>query len=601
MLRVSRKLTPQEESESVQSTSKIPCGVKRSRKSGRFRRKRPRKVPKRYRDDSANATRQGSAATTKTESKTSPDDCSMNQGAVLAAGEVETPESGDGGVSRSPEEICVSPHKTVAMPRRKRIKTNALQMKAGGHCTDVASAKPVCGRLFKAGTRGAAAWDACGGVIMEYLGAGEVLRLSPDNIDIWDSVAAWTLVACGLTKVHEAARVRALARDYPQARGALNEWMSKGFRGALTSLSDADCEGAVKALRRTAYQARREKIFVAKDPKWLKRHKDLRKTYFPILCNWLVELHFELFGDHARRFQCDSPLTPIQRAMKYLFLYLSRSKEAVFSNRLQLVGVSCYQISIEFTLGRSETEKLKLDAKRYAYYTDDAYQPEEVKEMTEKIRDVVKARHQELNSLPGGVRSHLALGHSEPFMVRTPTEAFEEIIETMRRESGARLPLLTRMFAYYAIDLAMHDTEFSTVVSSRIAAAAVAFACKRTGVKFDNAMLLARANVLEPFLAFDEKHINQLYEGARLQETGSTGFNTQVLPKYSMIVKHYQSKFIQWFQGQLQPRFKRNVIGRRRHKLVLSKELSASAGSHSERGKMELEVAESSRDASCGK
>lgn len=337
-------------------------------------------------------------------------------------------------------------------------------------------------------------------------------------------------------------------------------------------------------------QAYRPYFFTPSDTQWREIHKELSETFFPILCNWLIELHFELFGDHMRRFQCDSPLIPIQRAMKYLFLYLSCSKEAVGSSHLQLVGASCYQISIELALGRSETEKLKLDAKRYAYYTDNAYKPKQVKNMTKNVRTVIEARHQEFNNLLGNMRSlHAVDKHSEAFRVHTPTEALQDIIEMMRSESGEPIPLLTRLFASYAIDIAMHDTAFSTVVPSRIAAAALVFACKKTKPLLNVAMILNRVSGLDAFLALDEKRIERIFRVAQLHEADRPGLDTQVLPRYSMVVTHYQSKFIQWVQGQLRPRFKRNVFGPRGHKTVLSAHSDSSSAAHGARRHLNMQ------------
>eukprot|EP00954_Amorphochlora_amoebiformis_P011416 893699-Amorphochlora_amoeboformis.AAC.1 len=57
---------------------------------------------------------------------------------------------------------------------------------------------------------------------------------------------------------------------------------------------------------------------------WLERHPGLIREYFPILCNWLVELHFELFKvmNHPRRLRCQSPLNPVHLATIIVYNFL---------------------------------------------------------------------------------------------------------------------------------------------------------------------------------------------------------------------------------------------------------------------------------------
>lgn len=400
---------------------------------------------------------------------------------------------------------------------------------------------------------------------MEYMSTHEILELSATHKDVRDSVATWAWITRGVADVKCDERIAALGRIFPQARIALETWASNQHRGALTLSFEPSVKDVIQYFRRTIFEFRRERAFLPKDMRWLKKHTDLRDHYFPILCDWLIELHFELFGDHARRLQCDSPLGPIHRSMRYLFFYLNCCKKEVLRERLQLVGVSCYSIAIELALGSSETRRHKLDAERYVHYTAGAYIATEVKDMTEKIKRLIKARYKELGNRSGGACSYLT--HLEPLMIRTPTEIIESIIDMMHRERNKRLDLLTRITAYYAIDLAMHDVRMSAVRSSRIAAAAVAVACKQTGVDIDRIMLSIRSGVDEQCLNVDEKRLSVLFENAKLQEIGDTGsesgFNTRVLPKHSTVVKHYRLKMIECFQGQLEPIFKKKVLTQR--------------------------------------
>eukprot|EP00954_Amorphochlora_amoebiformis_P009640 750260-Amorphochlora_amoeboformis.AAC.1 len=121
---------------------------------------------------------------------------------------------------------------------------------------------------------------------------------------------------------------------------------------------------------------------------WLDGHTNLRQSFFPILCNWLVELHFELFGKENRRLMSHDPLGPIHLAVKYLYKFMSIEK-GVSRSKLQLVGVSCYQVAINGLLNKRETAKLDLDSKRFAYYTDNAYSPTQVTSMTSHILDTL--------------------------------------------------------------------------------------------------------------------------------------------------------------------------------------------------------------------
>ena len=94
-----------------------------------------------------------------------------------------------------------------------------------------------------------------------------------------------------------------------------------------------------------------------KTDQWLYRHKQLRQRFLPILCNWLVELHFELFTKETRRLLCKDPLEPIHIAMKHLHRYMSVVDD-VHGSRLQLVGVSCYQITLWWLVSDKDLQKV---------------------------------------------------------------------------------------------------------------------------------------------------------------------------------------------------------------------------------------------------
>lgn len=270
------------------------------------------------------------------------------------------------------------------------------------------------------------------------------------------------------------------------------------------------------------YRKLHERRFVS-NADWMLKHRTLRKSFFPILCNWLVELHFELFGEYAQKLRYKySPLSTIHLAVKYIFKFLSL-KENITSNRLQLVGVSCYKIAAEKVLGEKENKRVGLDDKRYAYYTDNAYTAEEVRNMTEEIK----------NSLEWNLD------------VYTPSTAVHKLLEHL--DAG----ILTRLFANYIVDLTMHNTSNAEVISSQIAAAAtiVAFRLTKTccDVKKVEEFCHESTNQFKHVIDRMEK----LYAAALEQETGNSDNNTHHLPKLSMVIKHYQSKMIELIQGKL--------------------------------------------------
>mmetsp|Transcript_12261 Transcript_12261/g.30185 ORF Transcript_12261/g.30185 Transcript_12261/m.30185 type:complete len:514 (-) Transcript_12261:268-1809(-) len=285
-----------------------------------------------------------------------------------------------------------------------------------------------------------------------------------------------------------------------------------------------------------------EELFVTKKSNWLERHRTLRKSFFPILCNWLVELHFELFGDHSRTLMCRSPLNPIHLAMKYLFRFLDIGP-IITSNRLQLVGVACYQIAVDYALGENETKKLGLDSKRYAYYTDNAYKEQDVTEMTAKIKKTMKENRR--------------YTPKDELTVETPPKRLNELMRKINLESY-KLPVL---FGNYLVDLSMHDTYFSEITPSEIAAAAVLLACEKAEFKISSAQrkivyASCYTGKSSTKLTKVRKAMNGLYEGACKQETGMAIFNNQMLPKYSMVIKHYSTKFMEWVQGKLSPKYR---------------------------------------------
>eukprot|EP00470_Lotharella_oceanica_P011275 CAMPEP_0170180692 /NCGR_PEP_ID=MMETSP0040_2-20121228/22707_1 /TAXON_ID=641309 /ORGANISM="Lotharella oceanica, Strain CCMP622" /LENGTH=331 /DNA_ID=CAMNT_0010425419 /DNA_START=407 /DNA_END=1399 /DNA_ORIENTATION=+ len=228
---------------------------------------------------------------------------------------------------------------------------------------------------------------------------------------------------------------------------------------------------------------------------WTRKHPGLLRMFFPILCAWLVELHFELFGTDNRLWH--TPLTIVHAAMRYLFFFLSR-KQFVTSKQLQLVGVACYRIALDHEYGRGNILKLGLDDNKYAYYTDNAYTAEEVRQMCIDIRDTIPH-------------------HS----VCRPS-VLKELLHILDLNSDTIIVL----FSNYAVDLAMHHSKFYEVLASDVAAAAILFAYREAKGKHIDKISELRIlhyvwrqsiDELEPTV----KALQKLYHTATTYETGT--------------------------------------------------------------------------------
>lgn len=264
------------------------------------------------------------------------------------------------------------------------------------------------------------------------------------------------------------------------------------------------------------------------------RHKTLRQKFFPILVNWLVELHFELFGVNERRRQCKSPLKVIHLATRYLYQFLAVTKEEVESTMLQLVGVVCYRLAIEGTVSQPDLRRRGLTADRYAYYTDGAYTAKMVNSMTNRLRAALSKRQ----------RSPRAA---------TARAALEELIRRLR------LDTLTEMHARYIVDLTLHSAGFGVIRPSRVAAAAILVACETMDDELDKAVV--QRFTFESTYDLSELvfALRQVSLEARRQETGREREGLEdrnFLPSESMVIKHYRMKFVDLLHGHLEPKAK---------------------------------------------
>mmetsp|Transcript_22598 Transcript_22598/g.45400 ORF Transcript_22598/g.45400 Transcript_22598/m.45400 type:complete len:521 (-) Transcript_22598:141-1703(-) len=296
---------------------------------------------------------------------------------------------------------------------------------------------------------------------------------------------------------------------------------------------------------RKAFDRRYNEILFLPESDVPEKHRTLRRSFFPVLCNWLVELHFELFRDHERELMCHSALNPVHMSMKYLFRYLSTSPR-ITSNRLQLVGVSCYQIALNVAFGEVMTAYMGFDSKRCAYYTDNAYTADEVSNMTADIM-----RSLSINKSP-------YMPEGNPLSVFTPMEALRILLRTTGLESNH----LVVLFANFAVDLIMHDTRCFRIMPSEIASAAVDFACKEALLDLPDDSKTKR--LITEFcyqrnIKNISKAIKRIFKAAKKQETGR-GLNRQLLPAYSMVIKHYSSKLISWTRGSFSTSYRKSLF-----------------------------------------
>lgn len=429
-------------------------------------------------------------------------------------------------------------------------------------------------QLFPSGTLAATAWEKCGGRVLDFMSRDEIICLTTHSHDAWNSVAAWLRVA----DLSYDDRMEELAHCFPHASGALNAWASNQRRGALTPRIDPALTAVVQYLRRAFYQFRREashlptqqRSHLPTQQRWMQKHKNIRRTYFPILFDWLVELHFDLNEDDKRSFQRDSPLTVVHRAMKYLFFYLDTYETEQTNTQLQLVGVSCYSIALELAVGKSGVNKLNFDSKRYSYYTDYSFKPEEIENMTHNIKSALEDRFRRRETIPGGAHDRLVLGRSGPLLVETPAEALTRIESMINTRSGTRIDTLVHVLTSYVMDLLMHDAGVSFMRPSCVASAALAFACTLTGACIDREWLLICSNVKRESLERQEKYLGAIYTNAKIYEAGYRAVR-ELLPKKSVVIRYYRRKIIKCMKGMLEPRFKKNVLlGRSRPLGILS-------------------------------
>mmetsp|Transcript_11733 Transcript_11733/g.23116 ORF Transcript_11733/g.23116 Transcript_11733/m.23116 type:complete len:122 (-) Transcript_11733:102-467(-) len=117
--------------------------------------------------------------------------------------------------------------------------------------------------------------------------------------------------------------------------------------------------------------------------------------------------------------------------------------------------------------------------------------------------------------------------------------------------------------ANYAVDLSMHNSTSSGILPSKIAAAAVIFACKAAGLKcnpelktkiLDSCYNAATTDLFRITLAMD-----MLYQNACRHETGTTLLCRYSLPKNPMavVIRYYSKKFKHLLQNKAPSHHKR--------------------------------------------
>ncbi|GAB5368071.1 hypothetical protein AAMO2058_001286400 [Amorphochlora amoebiformis] len=246
---------------------------------------------------------------------------------------------------------------------------------------------------------------------------------------------------------------------------------------------------------------------------WLEKNPSLRSRFFPILVNWLVDLHLEIFRLHSSRQR--TALLPVHAAVKHLYMYLARVGNCE-SQGLQKVGVACYALAIRQLYPEAMLRKMDVNPSKFAYFTDEAYTPEEIQEATEAV---AKALPKPLDSVPPP----------------TAIEALDALLRSKkdRKDVGFSPPVLSPLvetLAFNIVDLSIHEDAFARELPSCVAAAAilaaVRIACSEGGGSLgigapiaDTKRLAATCCAPVEVLGVLERRLLKLFFRAKKRET----------------------------------------------------------------------------------
>mmetsp|Transcript_11269 Transcript_11269/g.27731 ORF Transcript_11269/g.27731 Transcript_11269/m.27731 type:complete len:557 (-) Transcript_11269:454-2124(-) len=310
--------------------------------------------------------------------------------------------------------------------------------------------------------------------VLQYLSLGDMSRLARCAKRFYFNPLVWKTFCKGL------------GLKAPSAPSVYLSWSKRGAERwdekvswQLTSVNSSgslfgkkvDGEDLSKAVKEAAYFREaaslrgRELLFVPSSTPiaaWLQKNPCLRSRFFPILVNWLVDLHLEIFRLHASARR--TALAPVHTAVKYLYIYLSRVGGCQ-SQGLQRVGVACYALAIRRAHRENTLRKIEVDDEKFAYFTDNAYTPQEIKATTDDVAS--------------------AIPHIPPLSPPTALEALEALLFGARSnskctkagEEGNTIKIasdeLVVAHAFYMVDLSIHEDTFACDLPSCVAAASL--------------------------------------------------------------------------------------------------------------------------------
>mmetsp|Transcript_23905 Transcript_23905/g.46864 ORF Transcript_23905/g.46864 Transcript_23905/m.46864 type:complete len:539 (-) Transcript_23905:199-1815(-) len=322
--------------------------------------------------------------------------------------------------------------------------------------------------------------------------------------------------------------------------GGWEELRLKGPVRALANNGNSAASSAVAAYYRRAAKLRwREMAFMPPgegSTAWLDCNPCLRSRFFPILINWLVDLHLEIFRLHSSRRR--SALAPVHVAVKYLYMYLSRVGGCQ-SQGLQRVGVACYSLAVQRAYPASMLKKLQVDAEKYAYFTDNAYSAAEIASTTAAVA----------STLPKHILDPpIALEALEEIVAPLSSCSIPREVKSspLRKVIGDKL-IVTH--AFYMADLSIHEDAFARDLPSYIAAASLLASIRIvTGVGASDAVAKAlSASCCAPVLNLRNlsQRLRRLFERARRRETRQTQPQRAVSASfYWTVIDRYRRKLL---------------------------------------------------------
>lgn len=430
-------------------------------------------------------------------------------------------------------------------------------------------------RLFARGTQGAKAWEACGGMILGFLKKDCMMALMSNFKDVQRSFAAWARVALEAADIPWTLKAKCLPLLLPNWTQALQTWASGGFRSALVCAPGHALEKELQYLRIRVYRMLYDAAHApAGTDLWIqheheagavhRRHCNIRAKYVPVVCDWLIQVHTELFGTCNRVIlHCDSPFAPIQRSIKYLHLYLSRCTTVVRTSTLQLVAVSCYNVALEDTYGARELKRRRIDPGVLSRYTKNTYTPRQVRSTSQNIRRVIQTIQNKFKAQFGPLFPKWMMVKGSRVKVGYPTTPLTPMgwVRHLLLNPKERLSSFEQLLMLNLMDLSMYDTYFADKAPCKVAAMAIMYACKLDAVGVDITEVLTRAGLYNTTLEYAQEsyfdhpmlqHMSNLYRDTNSQERVTRDINcgaemehysTNVMPQKSMIAGYYWYRY----------------------------------------------------------